>query len=271
MTPSPAPDPAVSAVVPSPSPLPPRAEVVLEVRDAHLAYGPRTVLDGVSVAVRRGEMVGLLGANGSGKSTLLRALVGAQALDSGQAEIIGTPVRDGRAHRVLGYVPQHTADAGNIPATAAETVATGLLGPSAWFARSRDPRVRAALDLVGLSALARRPISEMSGGQRQRVMLARALVKRPDLLVLDEPFTGVDIPGQELLAGILRELVAGGTTVLVVLHDLGPLADDLSRVVVLDAGRVVHDGAPADRPLLDPGHEHPVDAAQCLGQELLHP
>lgn len=118
-----------------------------------------------------------------------------------------------------------------------------------------------ALDAVGMADLAGRPITRMSGGQRRRVMIARALVRAPRLLVLDEPFSGVDVPTQELIAGLFRELSAAGTTILVVLHETGPLAGDIRRAVVLDHGRVVHDGAEQDRPRLHPGHGHPEDAA----------
>ena len=104
-------------------------------------------------------------------------------------------------------------------------------------------------------------------------MIARALVREPELLVLDEPFSGVDLPTQELISELFRELSAVGTSILVVLHETGPLTDDIRRAVVLDHGHVVHDGPEVDRPRLHPGHGHPEDAApldQCLGQEI-HP
>jgi zinc transport system ATP-binding protein len=170
-------------------------------------------------------------------------------------------------------VPQDSAEAGSIPATARETVASGLLSSRRWWPSARDPRVEAALEQVGMADLAGRPVTRMSGGQRRRVMIARALVRDPELLVLDEPFSGVDLPTQELIAELFRELSARGTTLLVVLHETGPLTGDIGRAVVLDHGRVVHDGPERDRPLLDPGHGHPEDAApldECLGQEI-HP
>ncbi|MDO5661234.1 MAG: ATP-binding cassette domain-containing protein, partial [Brachybacterium sp.] len=170
----------------------------------------------------------------------------------------------------LGYAPQHAAEGGNIPATARETVASGLLGPGlrAWFPRVRDPRVTALLADVGLADLIDTPITEMSGGQRQRVMIARALVRTPRFLVLDEPFSGVDLATQTQLAALLGRLRERGTTVLVVLHELGPLSERISRAVVLDHGRVVHDGRPEDRPLLDPGHDHVITTGQGLGTEM---
>lgn len=235
--------------------------------------GGTQILHGVDLRVERGELVALLGANGSGKSTLLRAVVGVLPLASGRARILGTPSHRGRAHDRLGYVPQDNPEAGSIPTTARETVATGLLTSRRWRLRRHDQRVTAALTAVGMGQLADRPITRMSGGQRRRVMIARALVRDPELLVLDEPFAGIDLPSQQLIAQLFRELNAGGTSIVVVLHETGALTPDLDRAVVLDHGRVVHDGSVWDRPLLDPGHDHtgptgPID--ECLGQEI-HP
>lgn len=242
---------------------------VVDVRSAVVSLGARRVLHSVDLEVRRGEMVALLGANGSGKSTLLRTVVGALPLDSGSARLFGHDVARHRAHQQLGYVPQHAAESGNIPSTARETVATGLLGPRSWFLpRARDLRVDALLSDVGLADLADRPVTAMSGGQRQRVMIARALVRSPSFLVLDEPFSGVDVASRELISGIFRRLHARGTTILVVLHDLGALEDAITRAVVLEEGRVVHDGPPHLRPMLDLGHDHELRPAPALGQEL---
>ena len=250
-----------------------QAAPVVEVHGANVARGAQRVLHGVDLRIDAGELVALLGANGSGKSTLLRAVVGVLPLESGTARLLGRPVSQGLAHDGLGYVPQESADTGSIPATARETVASGLLTARRWWPSVRDPRIDAALEAVGMADLAGRPITRMSGGQRRRVMIARALVRDPELLVLDEPFSGVDTPTQELIAALFRDLSARGTTLLVVLHETGPLTDDISRAVVLDHGRVVHDSPVSERPRLDPGHGHPEDAApldECLGQEI-HP
>lgn len=246
---------------------------VIEVTGASVDRGGQRVLHDIDLHIDSGELVALLGANGSGKSTLLRAVVGVLPLATGSARLFGTSVQRGIAHDRLGYVPQESSEAGSIPATARETVASGLLGARSWWPGTRDPRVMNALESVGMADLAGRPITRMSGGQRRRVMIARALVRDPQLLVLDEPFSGVDVPTQELIAELFRELSAAGTTILVVLHETGPLAGDIRRAVVLDHGHVVHDGDENDRPRLDPGHDHPEDAApldECLGQEI-HP
>ncbi|MCL6423632.1 metal ABC transporter ATP-binding protein [Brachybacterium sp. JHP9] len=260
--------PAPSGSAPAPSGAAPAP--VIAARDVHVHLGGTSVLHDVDLTVQRGELVALLGANGSGKSTLLRSLVGILPLDEGRIELFGSAVAERSVHARLGYVPQYAAEPGTIPATAREMVATGLLGPRRWFSRAKDPRIDALLADLGLSALADRPVNQMSGGQRQRVMIARALVRSPELLVLDEPFSGVDVATQDQLAILLRRLVSRGTTIVVVLHELGVLAGDISRAVVLDQGRIIHDGDPSSRPLIDPGHDHALDAAACLGQEI-HP
>lgn len=243
---------------------------VVSVRTAAVSLGSRRVLHGVDLEIHAGELVALLGANGSGKSTLLRAVVGALPLESGSAKLFGKDVHEHRAHQQLGYVPQYAAESGNIPATARETVATGLLGPRSWFPRPRDLRIEALLSDLGLRDLADRPVTEMSGGQRQRVMIARALVRGPSFLVLDEPFSGVDLASREVITALFRRLRERGTTILVVLHDLGELEDDITRAVVLDEGHVIHDGEPTTRPRLDPGHDHVLRLTSDLGQDIDH-
>ncbi|MGY5764641.1 metal ABC transporter ATP-binding protein [Brachybacterium sp. DNPG3] len=244
---------------------------LIVVEDARVQIGGTEILHGVDLSVHRGELVALMGANGSGKSTLLRTVLGILPLASGTSLLFSTPSRRLTAHDRLGYVPQDNPAPGSIPTTARETVATGLLGSRSWFLRKRDPRIARALAAVGMSDYADRPITRMSGGQRRRVMIARALVRDPELLVLDEPFAGIDLETQELIAALFRELSARGTTILVVLHETGALAGDITRAVVLDHGTVAHDGSPSARPALDPGHDHvgPVDEIdECLGQEI---
>lgn len=234
----------------------------VHVRDLHVTLGHARILQGVDLDVRDGEMVALLGANGSGKSTLVKALLTIAPVSRGRVEVFGADVAADHRRvpwRRVGYVPQRVGAASGTPATALEVVCSGLLDNR----RLRPPRgwrelALSALDEVGLADRARETVSVFSGGQQQRVLIARALVRRPDLLVLDEPLSGIDRDSQEALAATLTGLRERGTSVLVVLHELGALAGMLERAVVLRHGRVVHDGPPP-RPAAGhagPDHEH---------------
>jgi len=199
-----------------------------------------------------------MGGNGSGKSTFVRAIVGAIRHSSGEVLIQGRTA-DARARAAVGYVPQRLTASGGVAATVQEVVASGLLGHRALrLPGDRAARVHAALDELGVADLSRREISRLSGGQQQRVLIARALAGEPDLLVLDEPTSGVDAASQAAFATTLRGYIARGGTVVLVAHELGPLEPLVDRAVVLHAGRVRHDGA-VPRPVghhADPGHDH---------------
>jgi zinc transport system ATP-binding protein len=217
----------------------------LRVHDLSVSLSGRPVVRRVDLAVRPGEFVTLLGANGSGKSTLVRACVGLLPWTSGSVELFGDPLAAFEAWHRVGYVPQRSGAASGVPATVAEVVGTGRLARRQRFGwpRSDDRRaVRTRLEQVGLGDRASDAVAQLSGGQQQRVMIARALACDPELLVLDEPVAGVDAASQEVLAGVLAELVRGGCGVLLVAHELGPLAPLVDRAVVLRGGRVAYDG-----------------------------
>jgi len=230
--------------------------------DLTVVLGRSTVLRGIDLSVRAGETVALLGANGSGKSTLVKSLVGVVPVSRGSAHIYGRDVT--AEHRSVpwgrvGYVPQRVTATAGVPATALEVVMSGLLDARRLRpGRAGRARALAALEQVGLADRAGDSVQVFSGGQQQRVLIARALVREPDLLVLDEPLAGIDSASKEALARTVADLHARGTTVLVVLHELGELGPLVERAVVLRHGRVVHDGVPP-RPTPghdDPGHEH---------------
>jgi zinc transport system ATP-binding protein len=238
---------------------------VVEVTDAAVAVGGRAVLHGVSLQVRPGEVVALLGANGSGKSTLVRAVVGLVPVSSGSVRLFGRPLREFRDWHRVGYVPQRISAASGVPATVREVVSAGRLshaGPwwAWWRPQSAADRaaVDAALEAVGLAERASDGVGELSGGQQQRALIARALAGEPDVLILDEPMAGVDLPSQRAFAAAMRRMQAGGRTILLVAHELGPLEPLVERAVVLRAGRVVHDGVPpvAAGHHAHPGHDH---------------
>ncbi|MFB6833761.1 metal ABC transporter ATP-binding protein [Streptomyces hydrogenans] len=248
---------------------------VISVRGATAALGARPVLRGVDLTVGRGEVVALLGANGSGKSTAVRAVIGQVPLTGGTIELFGTPRKRFRHWARVGYVPQRTTAAAGVPATIREVVSSGRLARRrfGWTTRADRDAVERAIALVGLADRAKDSVSALSGGQHQRVLIARALASEPELLIMDEPMAGVDLASQEILAATLREQVAGGTSVLLVLHELGPLEPLIDRAVVLRDGCVVHDGPPPEAlgQHALPGHDHvhPHAAGEPLRTGLL--
>ncbi|WP_149827932.1 metal ABC transporter ATP-binding protein [Streptomyces tailanensis] len=236
------------------------SEPVISMRGVRAELGSRTVLRGIDLTVLRGEVVALLGANGSGKSTAVRTVIGQVPVAEGEIELFGTPRRRFRDWRRLGYVPQRTTAAGGVPATVTEVVTSGRLSRTRLgiLRKADHAAIRRALDLVGMADRAKDSVNALSGGQHQRVLIARALASEPELLVMDEPMAGVDLASQEVLAQTLREQVAAGTTVLLVLHELGPLEPLIDRAVVLRDGCVTHDGPPpkAVGQHALPGHDH---------------
>ncbi|WCD86324.1 High-affinity zinc uptake system ATP-binding protein ZnuC [Streptomyces xanthophaeus] len=233
---------------------------VISLRGATASLGSRPVLRGVDLTVRRGEVVALLGANGSGKSTAVRAVVGQVPLSRGELSLFGTPFKQFRTWSRIGYVPQRTTAASGVPATVREVVTAGRLARTRFGLLRKADReaVDKALALVDMDGYATTSVNALSGGQHQRVLIARALAVEPELLIMDEPMAGVDLANQEVLANALRAQVADGATVLLVLHELGPLEPLIGRAVVLRDGCVVHDGPPPEAVGQHalPGHDH---------------
>lgn len=223
------------------------SEPVVVADDLAVAIQGRPVLRGISLSVRPGEFVALMGANGSGKSTLVRTLTGLREPVRGTVRLFGAPLGEFGEWQRIGYVPQRAGAASGVPASVWEVVAAGRLTRRRWLQplRSKDRAAIAnALDIAGLSDRARDEVSTLSGGQQQRVLIARALAGEPELLFLDEPTAGVDLPNQDALASALAKLKALGATVVLVAHELGPLAPLVDRAVVMRDGRIAYDGAP---------------------------
>jgi manganese/iron transport system ATP-binding protein len=197
------------------------AGAALVVSDVTVTYGSVTALQGANAVVLPGQSVALIGPNGAGKSTFLKAVLGLVPLSSGRVEVLGrAPVE---ARRDVAYVPQADLLELDFPVSVLQVVLMGRYRRIGWFRRpGRDDRRRAlaALAEVGLENRAGERFGALSGGQRQRVLLARALVAEPRLLLLDEPFNGVDATSQELLLGALNRAREGGTAVLISTHDL---------------------------------------------------
>ncbi|WP_350277466.1 metal ABC transporter ATP-binding protein [Kribbella sp. HUAS MG21] len=219
----------------------------VQVADLSVDLGGRLVLRGIDLRIRQGEVVAVLGTNGSGKSTLIKTVVGLLPAARGEVRLFGTPVPRFREWRRVGYVPQRITAAGGVPATVQEVVASGLLSKRRLFTplgASGKRAIDEALQVVDMADRRKDAVAELSGGQQQRVLIARALVSDPELLILDEPTAGVDLASQQIFADTIRERVAGGTTVVMVSHDLGPMDALIDRSVVMRRGRIVYDGPP---------------------------
>lgn len=234
------------------------ADPVLAVDAVDVDLGGVRILSDVSLTVQPGEVVALLGANGSGKSTLVRAALGIIPTAAGDVRLFGRALGRGTPWQRVGYVPQRKPGHTGVPTTALEVVRAGLLS-SGRLRRASRAQAMAALERMGMGDRAQQPVQEMSGGQQQRVLIARALVREPDLLMLDEPTTGIDLGTIEAFVEAIGEMRASGTAVVVVLHETEAFATLLDRSVVLRQGRVVYDGPPppARGEHADPHHEHP--------------
>lgn len=218
---------------------------LFELRSVSVFYGGRAALDSVSFSIPHAAQIAIVGPNGAGKSTLFKAVVGLVPLRCGEILIHGRPPAEYRDP--VAYVPQREEVDWRFPVTVWDVVAMGRYGRKRWLKPlSADDRstVRKALDRLGVSDLADRPIGELSGGQQQRVFLARALAQEPHVLLLDEPFTGVDIATRQATLELLRELRERSVTVLVSTHDLD-LASSFDQVVLLK-GHLVAMGSPEE-------------------------
>ena len=227
--------------------------LALRLEQVTFAYGHAPpVLREVDLQVERGEFVAIAGPNGGGKTTLVRVVVGLEQPSSGSVELMV---------RKIGYLPQRTQAGIDAPVTVRELVTTGrasrtrLLGP--LNAVDRDS-VQEAIDRVGLSPHADRRLSTLSGGQQQRAFIAKALAADPELLVLDEPTTGVDVEAQEAIASLLQRLRSElEMTILYVSHEFGAVERFVERIVLVRGG-IVFDGPPSALPGVwhDPSHAH---------------
>lgn len=207
----------------------------LSVQNLSVDLGGRPVLVDADLETSRGELVGLIGPNGAGKTTLLRTILGLLPPSRGRVLVEGRPTKPGRS--VIGYVPQRHEFAWDFPISVAGVVATGLTGRLGLFRRPGAPdwdAVAEALRRVRMSELADRPVGQLSGGQRQRVLVARALVLRPSVLLLDEPFTGLDMPTQDLLSALFTDLAREGRSVLMTTHDIPSALYTCDRIALLN-------------------------------------
>jgi ABC-type Mn2+/Zn2+ transport system ATPase subunit len=210
-------------------------------------YDRTVALDGVTLELRFGEAMGVVGPNGSGKSTLLKTIAGLLAPSSGDLHVLGTEPRK-LPPGAIAYVPQIEAADWSFPATVWDVVSMGRFPRLRFWQRFGEADRRAveeALRAVNMYDLRKRHIAQLSGGQQQRVFVARAIAQRPQLLLLDEPTTGVDFETEEALRRVVRSLVDDGLPVLMTTHDLERVSEWFDRLLVLDR-RVLAVGTPAE-------------------------
>jgi manganese/iron transport system ATP-binding protein len=217
---------------------------MLEVRHLAVEYQGFRALEEVSFDISAGQLVGIVGPNGAGKSTMLKAMLGLIPSTSGIVRYQTRPLEQQR--QKVAYIPQRCQIDWDYPITVWNVVMMGRTRQLGWFRRP-SPRtkaiVREALERVNLLDLARRRIGELSGGQQQRVFLARALVQQADLLLFDEPFTGIDKKTEAIILGIFDQLRQQGKILLVGNHDWGDAIHHLDRLLLLNQ-RLIADGTP---------------------------
>lgn len=217
----------------------------LEVKNLSVSYEGRSALERASLSVGRGAMLGVVGPNGGGKSTLLKGILGIAPVDGGEVFVGGSAVSRA-SRRLIGYVPQREDVDWKFPVSAFDVVMMGRVpamklfrGPSA-----EDKKlVWEALEDVGMAEMAEKRIGEFSGGQQQRVFLARALAQGAEVLLLDEPVSGVDAPSQHEVFDLLHRLQNEGKTIIVTTHDLSCVAERFDLALLLNR-RVIAVGEP---------------------------
>lgn len=249
---------------------------VVDVSDVTFAAGGRRLLDGVSLHVNEGEIVGVLGANGAGKSTLLKVVTGEWAAGSGSVRIHGRDIRSLAAHDLAGrraVVAQSSSL--SFAFTAREVVLLGATVPGFGTCRpDQEQAANRALADVGLTDLAHQSYLKMSGGERQRVQIARALCQlrlspphfgAAPLLCLDEPTASLDLSHQRLVFSTIRRMTETGVAVIAVLHDINLAAAFCDRIVIMKSGRVLATGRPHDvieSSVLSTAYDCPIEANQ---------
>ena len=218
---------------------------------AAVRLGGRMIWGGVSLSVARGEFVAVLGPNGAGKSTLIKAVLGLLPLAAGSARVLGRPAGD--ANQSIGYLPQRRSFDAGTRIRGIDLVRLGLDG-ARWGVplpglprRARETeRVAEVIEQVGATGYARKPIGELSGGEQQRLLIAQALIRRPELLLLDEPLDSLDLPNQASVAALVRRICRQArVAVLLVAHDINPILSYLDRVIYVAGGKAV-EGPPEE-------------------------
>ena len=212
---------------------------IFDVKSLWFEVGGHTILQNISLQVFQGEYIAIIGPNGGGKTTLTRLLLGLEKPTQGSIKLYGTEQKSFTSWHKIGYVPQRASltDA-NFPATVEDIVKMGRVakrGIFAGFSKEDEQCVVDAMHKMDITHLKAKMVGTLSGGQRQRVMIARALASSPEILILDEPNTGVDVASQQRFYELLRTLnKEDGITILFITHDIGVIADDIARLFTIN-------------------------------------
>lgn len=218
---------------------------ILNVSHLTMRYNGSMALEDVSFHLHEGERIAVVGPNGAGKSTLFKAVAGVLQPNSGEVNIYGSRPR---GHVCIGYIPQRNQVDWTFPVSVADVVMMGRsakLGPLNWPHKKDWEFVHHALETVEMSDLSSRQISQLSGGQQQRMFIARALAQEAELMLMDEPLTGLDTPSQEGILNLLDRLKTEKVTVMVATHDLEQAASHFDRIMLLNH-KIVAFGNPAE-------------------------
>ena len=213
---------------------------VVELENVSFYYGSTLVLDNITFAVERGDLLGMIGPNGAGKTTLFSCMLGLLGGYRGTIRMFGEDIRkNGRLFQKVGYVPQRKTIEQNFPATVEEIVSLGIT--KTLGEKIEGERIASALDIVGLVDVRDRRVGELSGGQQQRVLIAKAIVDEPELLILDEPATGIDLETQNRFYALLRRLnQEQKITMIWSSHDLDAVSKLASRVACINRSMFFH-------------------------------
>jgi manganese/zinc/iron transport system ATP- binding protein len=211
------------------------------IENLRVSYNSTPVLIGIDLHIDSGLLVGILGPNGAGKSTLFKAIMGLVPIDRGRILVDGDSIDNKRSS--IAYVPQKESIDWDYPITVEEVALIGRYPHLGLIRRpgKADMRiVQKGLQAVGIEHLAKRQIGQLSGGQQQRVFLARALVQEADILLLDEPFVGVDAATEETVLSLVKKLKEEGRTIVIVSHDLGKASENFDRLALINQRLVAY-------------------------------
>jgi len=234
-------------------------ESIIQLENIYFSYANSEAIKNVSFIIKRGDFVGLIGPNGSGKSTLLKIILGILKPQKGSVTLFQEDLKKFNDWSKIGYVPQKATNIEkNFPATVYEIVSMGLLPIQKFpkvITKHEDHKIKGALSFVKMEEFADKRITELSGGQQQRVLIAKALVTVPEILILDEPTTGVDKENQKSFYELLGKLNKKGMTILLVTHDIGRITQYATKIASINQ-KLEFYGSHKEFCLKDPAHKH---------------